>query len=128
MDEFMALEKMMAEMSKAHSSAEDALHNWLCEQTEDTELMKAILKDGKSIAGAFAYCTQKAKEVAKGCQAAMIDDDTVYSWTKEYFLRDDIKNLPPVAKAVAKTKAKATKPKKSIKKGGEEAQLSLFEL
>lgn len=128
MDEFMALEKMMAEMSKAHSSAEDALHNWLCEQTEDTELMKAILKEDKSIAGAFAYCTQKAKEVAKGCQAAMIDDDTVYSWTKEYFLRDDIKNLPPVAKAVAKTKAKATKPKKSIKKGGEDAQLSLFEL
>ena len=127
----MALEKMLAEMSKAHSPAEDALHNWLCEQTEDAELMSAILKEDKSIKGAFAYCTQKAKEVANGCQAAMIDDDTVYSWTKEYFVRDDIKNLPPVAKAVAKTKAKATKatkPKKSIKKGGEDAQLSLFEL
>lgn len=30
-----AMEKMLIEMNEKHSGAEDAIHNWLCDQEED---------------------------------------------------------------------------------------------
>lgn len=40
-----ALEKMNEEMSKQHTFAVDAIHNWLCVQ-EDDELFEGICKEG----------------------------------------------------------------------------------
>ena len=49
-----ALEKMLKEMSGEHTSAEDRLHNHLCDQTDDW-LFIGVLKEGKSIKKAFEY-------------------------------------------------------------------------
>lgn len=42
-----ALEKMLDEMNQAHTGAEDKIHNFLCDQTDD-KLFEGILKEGKT--------------------------------------------------------------------------------
>lgn len=78
-----ALAKMLKEMESEHTSNEDAIHNWLCEQ-EDDQLFKGILEEGKSIKKALKSCTEKAKKKAKN-GVAMIDDKTVFGWVFTYF-------------------------------------------
>lgn len=80
-----ALAKMNEEMANPHSSSEDTIHNWLCEQTEDEELMNAILTDGKTIKSSLAYVTQKVKESAKG-QMAVLTDQEVFQLVRDYYL------------------------------------------
>lgn len=78
-----ALNKMLVEMNKAHSTAEDSIHNWLCKQ-EDESLMIGILKEDRTIKGALEYCTNKASKLQKS-NVAVVDDETVFNWVKEYF-------------------------------------------
>ncbi|ESU91049.1 PcfK-like domain protein [Streptococcus pyogenes GA03455] len=56
-----ALSKMLDEMNKKHSAAEDAIHNWLSDQ-DDEELFKGILDDKKSIKDAMKYCINQAQK------------------------------------------------------------------
>lgn len=93
-----ALNKMLVEMNKTHSSTEDSIHNWLCNQ-EDESLFTGILKEDKTINGAMLYCMKKASSL-KVNNTAMVDDQTVYDWVKEYFTLEkvDDKKIPVQAK------------------------------
>lgn len=127
-----ALEKMLQEMNQSHSSAEDSIHNFLCEQ-DDEKLFEGILKEGKSIKQAMFYCIEQARKVEEG-NAAMVDDNTVFDWVKDYFLG----NKTIINKTVqAEMKATSvhvpisakSKPTKHIKKKEtviDDIQLSLF--
>lgn len=79
-----AMEKMLIEMNVKHSGAEDAIHNWLCDQ-EDELLFEGILKVDRSIRGAVKYCTSQASKQKVG-KVAMIDNETVFGWVKKYFM------------------------------------------
>ena len=80
-----ALEKLNNEMSVEHSKVEDAIHNWLCDQTEDMELMNAVLTEGKSIKSSMGYVMKKVKESSKG-NMAMMTDVEVFKLIREYYL------------------------------------------
>lgn len=119
-----ANEKMLIEMDADHTGAEDVIHNWLCDQDSDKELYAGILKEDRTIKGALQYCANQAKKQKTG-NVAMIDDNTVFGWVREYFVSDDIdvsaleKELmvstsEPAAKPVAKKKPKVKKAKKEI--------------
>lgn len=101
-----ALSKMLLEMNEKHTDTEDAIHNWLCNQ-DDIELFVGILKDGRTIKGAVEYCASKAREQQSG-NVAMIDDETVFSWIKEYFLLEKVNTK----KVPAKVTTSAEEPKK----------------
>lgn len=141
----LSLAKMLDEMNQEHSPSEDRVHNWLCEQ-EDDELFQGILKDGYTIKASLEYAKKKAREFSQN-GVACIDDQTVFSWIREYFLSnsklDNIRQVPvePVAKkktkptktATAKARqgigsddAKPDRPKKA-KKGVVENQMSIFD-
>lgn len=89
---------MLVEMNKTHSSTEDSIHNWLCKQ-EDESLFTGILKEDRTINGAMLYCMKKASSL-KVNNTAMVDDQTVYDWVKEYFTLEkvDDKKIPVQAK------------------------------
>ncbi|MBC2038395.1 Cas9 inhibitor AcrIIA9 family protein [Listeria marthii] len=102
-----ALNKMLTEMNEAHSGAEDAIHNWLCTQDEEA-IFEGIMKDDRSIKGAVNYCSDNAsKQQTAG--VAMIDDATVFSWVKKYFISEKV----PKSAVKATVKTTATKPEKA---------------
>ena len=128
-----ALEKMLEEMNKDHSSTEDAIHNWLCNQS-DAELFQGILTKGKSIRESVEFCGSKARELAiKG--VAMVTDEDVFAWVREYFVMKDIKFDKPAMSAatsksnkpaVKKPKAKKTAKKVADQQQGEQLDLLSF--
>lgn len=83
-------QKMNQEMSETHSSFEDAIHNWLSDQSENQSLMEAILVEGKSIKDAAAYATNQARKNAVNGVAA-ITDAQVYQWVVDYYLGQETK-------------------------------------
>jgi hypothetical protein len=109
MEEFrkQALDKMLQEMNEKHSSSEDKIHNWLCNQENDEELMKSIFKEGKTIKSALGYAKSKARKEAED-GVATIDDDVVYGWVREYYLSDvsevKVDSSVPTRKLSAKEK------------------------
>lgn len=126
-----ALEKMLDEMYENHTGAEDAIHNWLCNQ-EDEKLLEGILKKGRSIKGAMKYCMSEASKQRIN-KVAMVDDQTVFSWVREYFISDKKPEIIPdvaaevttsASKTVRKIKKKA-KAKNTISEG---EQLSLLDM
>lgn len=121
-----ALEKMLEEMKQNHTSAEDKIHNWLCDQ-EDEKLFEGILQEGKSINASMKYCIQQAAKM-KGTQSSlMVDDETVFSWVRDYFLSKEtvIKAVPSAKVAVSQTVAKPKENKRKVK-AADDMQLSLF--
>jgi hypothetical protein len=115
-----ALSKMLEEMNIEHSSTEDYIHNWLCDQ-EDDELFECILKEGKSIKNSLNYLTEQARKGTKSNTAVMSDEEGFkiivdYFKSKETVVKSygtvsnkEIKvtdETPNVIKAMAKLKAK----------------------
>jgi hypothetical protein len=126
-----AFAKMLKEMQEKHSGAEDAIHNWLCDQDDET-LLQGILKEGHTIKGAMQYCVSQAEKQKTG-NAAMVDDQTVFSWVRKYFVSGDqieAGNTPPAVAVVTKPAAKAkaeSKRKETPEKPKEQEQLSLLD-
>ena len=126
-----ALAKMLKEMQEKHSGAEDAIHNWLCDQDDET-LLQGTLKEGCTIKGAMQYCVSQAEKQKTG-NAAMVDDQTVFSWVIKYFVSGDqieAGNTPPAVAVVTKPAAKAkaeSKRKETPEKPKEQEQLSLLD-
>lgn len=117
-----ALAKMLKEMNEDHSAAEDKLHNWLCSQTDDW-LFIGVMKKDKSIKSAMAYCKDKARRFTeKG--VAVIEDDVVYNWVREYFLNEETASPKEVVKPVEKITQQI---KKEEPKELEDEQLNLFD-
>ncbi|QDA74609.1 hypothetical protein EOT00_06510 [Listeria seeligeri] len=106
-----ALEKMLDEMNGIHSGAEDVIHNWLCDQ-EEPAIFEGVLKEGRSIKGAVKYCSSRAsKHQHEG--VAMMDDETVFSWVRKYFISEKVPKSS--TKATVKTTAEKSKPKQKPK-------------
>lgn len=112
-----ALQKMLQEMERKHSQAEDRIHNWLCDHSDDAALMAGICEEGKTIEGAFKYCQDNARKKAVG-GCAVIEDETVFGWVYEYFVGKKAK------KEKATPKPKPAK-KEPVKKDVE--QMNLFD-
>lgn len=85
-------EKMNEEMKNERSSLEDKIHNWLCDQVNDIELMQAVVSEGKSIKSAVHYFFDKlAKESVKignNVSYAGCSDDEGYAIVREYFMSE----------------------------------------
>ena len=126
-----ALAKMLKEMQENHSGAEDAIHNWLCDQDDET-LLQGILKEGCTIKGAMQYCVSQAEKQKTG-NAAMVDDQTVFSWVKKYFTSDGkikVENTSAVVTVDAKPDTKVKKERKrkeTPENPKEQEQLSLLD-
>nr|WP_321303383.1 Cas9 inhibitor AcrIIA9 family protein [uncultured Trichococcus sp.] len=122
---------MLQEMNGEHSGAEDAIHNWLCEQ-EDERLLQGILEEGRTIKGAMQHCVSLARKQKTG-NAAMVDDQTVFSWVRSYFVSDEkieTKETGAVVAVGAKPEAKVKKERKRKEvpeKQKEQEQLSLLD-
>ncbi|EAA0242914.1 hypothetical protein A6C07_14475 [Listeria monocytogenes] len=109
-----AIQKMLKEMEEEHTGTDDIVHNWICEQ-DDITLFEGVMKKGRTIKDAIQYCATKASS-QKTDNVAMIDDQTVFSWIREYFLLEKLPNN----KGKAVVKANATKTKKVEKKVSKE--------
>ncbi|RXA88166.1 Cas9 inhibitor AcrIIA9 family protein [Enterococcus hirae] len=119
-----ALEKMLEEMKQKHSDTEDCIHSWLCQQHED-ELFQGVLKKDRTIKGAVAYCLSQAKKQAGKSQSAMVSDEVVFFWVREYFLLEKVE-VTPVQGSIHTNKPKEKKSKKKAEKVVN-GQVSLFE-
>lgn len=99
-----ALEKMNEEMLIPHSDSIDSIHNWLCSQTSDIELMKAVLTEGKSVNSSLAYVTEKVKRKAtRGC--AVLSDGEVFGMVRNYYLGLDSElKIDPSVKVARESK------------------------
>ena len=117
-NEFMlslAEDKLMEELSVPHSPDLDSIHNLLCdEMSYDLDLVTGILKEGRSIGGAYKYAYdlaykqyQSAENKVKGVRGAMVHHTQVLEWVIEYF---------KLEKLVEETKSKPTKITNSPKK------------
>lgn len=120
-----ALAKILEEMKEDHGPAEDAIHNWICDQ-EDEKLFKGVLADKKSIKEALKYCANQAKSYKSG-SCAMVDDSTVFGWVYKYFTGkakkvEDIHTTVVVGQKPEKPKIKKAKKSKTVIDG----QLDLF--
>ncbi|EGO9444348.1 MULTISPECIES: PcfK-like family protein [Enterococcus] len=119
-----ALEKMLEEMKEKHSDTEDCIHSWLCQQQED-ELFQGVLKKDRTIKGAVAYCLSQAKKQAGKSQSAMVSDEVVFSWIREYFLLEKVE-VTPIQGTVNTNQPKERKSKSKEEKVVD-GQVSLFE-
>ncbi|QIL49702.1 hypothetical protein G7082_00245 [Vagococcus hydrophili] len=119
---------MLEEMNQKHSGAEDAIHNWLCDQ-ECEELFEGILKKEKSIKGALKYCSEQASKQKDG-NVAMIADQTVFGWVYKYFTSKKLPKSNSSIQATVKVAAqpKKTSAKKSINNSDGVEQLSLLDM
>lgn len=107
--------KLLEELSKPHSQDLDLIHNLLCDELPyDIDLVTGILKEGRSIGGAYKYAYdlaykqyQSAENKVKGVRGAMVHHTQVMEWVIEYF---------KLEKLVEETKSKSTKITNSPKK------------
>ncbi|MBO0444308.1 hypothetical protein JZO79_11855 [Vagococcus fluvialis] len=100
-----ALEKMLSEIKQESSQPIERIHQWLCKQTNQ-ELFKGILTDGKTLKGAFTYCSDQARKMAKNSPSVMVEDDTVFQWISDYFIHYELPKAKPKKKAKAQPKVK----------------------
>ncbi|EPH73344.1 hypothetical protein D929_01671 [Enterococcus faecalis 02-MB-P-10] len=123
-----ALEKMLKEVETDHDHTVEYIHNWLCLQTDES-LFKGILKEDRTIQGAVTYCLGKAQEQAKDQSSAMVADEVVFSWVKEFFLLEKLPETKAVGKVTTTGKKKTTKKDEPKPQGKEvDEQIKLFEL
>ena len=98
-----ALEKMLSEIKQESSQPIERIHQWLCKQTNQ-ELFKGILTEGKTLKGAFTYCSDQARKIAKNSPSVMVEDDTVFQWVSDYFIHYELPKAKPKKKAKAQPK------------------------
>lgn len=82
--------KMLEEMNKPHSMAEDHIHNWLCNQT-DEELIAGIIKQGKSIKSALNALMSFAKKQ----KVQVISDEEGFQIVAGYFKNEETEIKQP---------------------------------
>lgn len=112
--------KLMEEMSVPHSPDLDLIHNLLCDELPyDIDLVTGILKEGRSIGGAYKYAYdlafkqyQSMEHKAKGVYGAALHHTQVLEWVIEYFKLEFLEDSSgaPVAHMNAPTKKR--KPRK----------------
>ncbi|MFS1200883.1 Cas9 inhibitor AcrIIA9 family protein [Enterococcus faecalis] len=122
-----AFEKMLKELETDHDSTLEVVHNWLCRQTDEA-LFLGILKEDRTLKGAMTYCIGKAQEQSKDQSSAMVADEVVFSWIKEYFLLEKLPETKAVGKVTTTNKKKPTKKSETKPERKEvDEQIDLFE-
>uniref|UniRef100_UPI0006615A67 Cas9 inhibitor AcrIIA9 family protein n=1 Tax=Enterococcus sp. 255_ESPC TaxID=1579344 RepID=UPI0006615A67 len=120
--------KMLKELETDHDSTLEVVHNWLCRQTDEA-LFLGILKEDRTLKGAMTYCIGKAQEQSKDQSSAMVADEVVFSWIKEYFLLEKLPETKVVGKVTTTAKKKSTKKSETKPERKEvDEQMNLFEL
>lgn len=119
-----ALEKMLLEVKTESSESIERVHQYLCKQT-DLALFTGILTEGKTIKSALNYCSEKARELVKKEKFAMVEDDTVFEWIKEYFIIYELPKPKEKKKPVNKVKGQSLK-SANTEKVRDEQQIELF--
>lgn len=122
-NEFMvslAEDKLLEELSEPHSPDLDLIHNLLCDEMPyDLDLTTGILKEGRTIGGAYKYAYdlafkqyQSNENQVKGVRGAMVHHTQVLEWVIEYFKLEFLEDSSgaPVAHMNAPTKKR--KPRK----------------
>lgn len=125
-NEFMltlAEDKLMEELSVPHSPDLDSIHNLLCDEMPyDLDLATGILKEGRSIGGAYKYAYDLAykqyqsipkEHRVKGVRGAMVHHTQVLEWVIEYF---KLEKLPEEAKPKSAKDTNSPKKRKPRKK------------
>ena len=112
--------KLMEEMSVPHSPDLDLIHNFICDELPyDIDLVTGILKEGRSIGGAYQYANglafkqyQSMEHKVKGVNGVAVQDTQVFEWVTEYFKLEFLEDSSgtPVAHRNAPTKNR--KPRK----------------
>lgn len=122
-NEFMvslAEDKLLEELSEPHSPDLDLIHNLLCDELPyDIDLVTGILKEGRSIGGAYQHANvlafkqyQSMEHKVKGVYGAALHHTQVLEWVIEYFKLEFLEDSSgaPVAHMNAPTKKR--KPRK----------------
>lgn len=122
-NEFMvslAEDKLLEELSEPHSPDLDLIHNLLCDELPyDIDLVTGILKEGRSIGGAYQHANdlafkqyQSMEHKVKGVNGAAVHHTQVLEWVTEYFKLEFLEDSSgaPVAHMNAPTKKR--KPRK----------------
>jgi len=105
-NEFMltlAESKLLQELSEPHSPVLDLIHNLLCDELpHDTDLVTGILKEGRSIGGAYKYAYdlafkqyQSMEHKVDGVCGAAVHHTKVFEWVVEYFKLEHIEETKP---------------------------------
>ena len=107
---------MLSEIKKESSQPIERIHQWLCKQANQ-ELFKGILTEGKTLKGAFTYCSDQARKMAKNSPSVMVEDDTVFQWVSDYFIHYELPKAKPKKKAKPQPKVKIkTEPVNNVTK------------
>ena len=103
--------KLMEELSVPHSPDLDSIHNLLCdEMSYDLDLVTGILKEGRSIGGAYQYAYdlafkqyQSMNHKVKGVRGAAVHHTKVFEWVVEYFKLEhiEVEKPKPVANRIS---------------------------
>ena len=113
-NEFMltlAEDKLLEELSEPHSPDLDLIHNLLCDELPyDIDLVTGILKEGRSIGGAYQYAYdlafkqyQSMEHKVNGVRGAAVHHTKVFEWVVEYFKLEhiEVEKPKPVANLTA---------------------------
>lgn len=122
-NEFMvslAEEKLMEEMSVPHSPDLDLIHNFICDELPyDIDLVTGILKEGRSIGGAYKYAYdlalkqyQSMEHKVKGVNGVAVHHTQVFEWVTEYFKLEFLEDSSGAPVAHMNAPAKTRKPRK----------------
>lgn len=95
--------KLLEELSEPHSPDLDLIHNLLCDELPyDNDLVTGILKEGRSIGGAYQYAYelaykqyQSSENKVKGVRGAAVHHTKVFEWVVEYFKLEHIEVEKP---------------------------------
>lgn len=103
--------KLLEELSEPHSPDLDLLHNLLCDELPyDIDLVTGILKEGRSIGGAYQYAYdlafkqyQSMEHKVDGVRGVAVHHTKVFEWVVEYFKLEhiEVEKPKPVANLTA---------------------------
>lgn len=103
--------KLLEELSEPHSPDLDLIHNLLCDELPyDIDLVTGILKEGRSIGGAYQYAYdlafkqyQSMEHKVNGVRGAAVHHTKVFEWVVEYFKLEhiEVEKPKPVANRIA---------------------------
>ena len=103
--------KLLEELSEPHSPDLDLIHNLLCDELPyDIDLVTGILKEGRSIGGAYQYAYdlafkqyQSMEHKVNGVRGAAVHHTKVFVWVVEYFKLEhiEVEKPKPVANLTA---------------------------
>lgn len=106
----LAFEKMNQELSLAHHQAIDTLHNLIC-QDGDEELFQGLLKEEKTLQGAYAFMHEYARKHQTSNSYGM-DGTLALSLVRDYL--NETETTPDVQPPKIESKASAYKLPKNV--------------